>query len=109
DVVARGIRYAADNGAQVINLSIGRFGAPAPVVSDAIAYAVSRGAFVAVAAGNDFETGNRTERLAESAPLIDGMVAVGAIGRDLRRTYYSNTGSYVELMAPGGNSRIGGT
>jgi serine protease len=109
DVVARGIRYAADNGAQVLNMSIGRTGAPAPVIHEAIAYAVSRGAFVAVAAGNDFESGNQIERLAEFAPQIEGMVAVGAIGRDRRRAFYSNTGSYVELAAPGGNSRVGGT
>ena len=70
---------------------------------------MSRGAFVAVAAGNDFETGNRVERLAEFAPQIDGMVAVGAVGRDRQRAYYSNTGSYLELAAPGGNSRVGGT
>ena len=109
DVVARGIRYAVDNGAKVLNLSIGRLGPPAPVLQDAITYAVSRGAFVAVAAGNDFETGNRVERLAEFAPQIDGMVAVGAVGRDRQRAYYSNTGSYLELAAPGGNSRAGGT
>jgi serine protease len=109
DVVARGIRYAADNGAQVLNMSIGRTGPPAPVVHEAIAYAVSRGAFVAVAAGNEFERGNLVERLAEFAPQIEGMVAVGAIGRDRRRAFYSNTGSYVELAAPGGNSRVGGT
>ncbi len=109
DVVARGIRYAVDNGAKVLNLSIGRLGPPAPVMQDAIAYAVSRGAFVAVAAGNDFETGNRVERLAEFAPQIDGMVAVAAVGRDRQRAYYSNTGPYVELAAPGGNTRVGGT
>ncbi|MSO82616.1 MAG: hypothetical protein EXQ53_04900 [Acidobacteria bacterium] len=108
DVVARGIRYAVDNGARVLNLSIGRTGAPAPVVQAAIANAVSRGAFVAVAAGNAFESGNQVERLAEFAPQIEGMVAVGAIGRDRRRAFYSNTGSYVEIMAPGGDSRAGG-
>ena len=37
------------------------------------------------------------------------MVAVGAIGRDRQRAFYSNTGSYVELAAPGGNQRVGGT
>lgn len=109
DVVARGIRYAVDNGAKVINLSIGRLGPPAPALQEAIAYAVSRGAFVAVAAGNDFETGNRVERLAEFATQIDGMVAVGAVGRDRRRAFYSNTGAYLELVAPGGNTRMGGT
>jgi len=41
-----------DNGAHVLNLSIGRNGPPAPAIREAIAYAVSRGAFVAVAAGN---------------------------------------------------------
>jgi serine protease len=108
DVVARGVRYAADNGAKVLNMSIGRSGPPAPVVQEAIAYAVRQGAFVSVAAGNEFEQGNPVERLAEFAPQIDGMVSVGAIGRDKNRAFYSSTGSYVELVAPGGNSRQGG-
>ena len=109
DVVARGVRYAVDNGANVLNMSIGRTGPPAPVVQEAVNYAVSRGAFVAVAAGNEFEEGNPIERMAEFAPQINGMVAVGAMGRNRLRAFYSNTGSYVELTAPGGSSRVGGT
>jgi len=109
DVVARGVRCAVDNGARVLNMSIGRQGPPAPVVQDAIAYAVRNGAFVAVAAGNDFQVGNGVERLAEFAPQIQGMVAVGSIGRDRQRAYYSNSGPYIEIVAPGGNQRIGGT
>jgi serine protease len=108
DVVARAVRYAVDNGAQVLNMSIGRTGAPAPAIQDAINYAVSRGAFVVVAAGNGFEEGNLIERYAEFAPAINGMVSVAAIGRDRRRAFYSNTGNYVELAAPGGNSLVGG-
>jgi serine protease len=108
DVVARGIRYAVDNGAKVLNMSIGRTGPPAPVVQEAVAYAVSRGAFVAVAGGNEFDDGNPVERLAEFAPQIEGMVAVGAIGRDRVRAFYSNTGPYIELAAPGGDASRGG-
>jgi len=108
DVVARGVRYAVDNGARVLNMSIGRQGPPAPVVQDAIAYAVRNGAFVAVAAGNDFQVGNGVERLAEFAPQIQGMVAVGSVGRDRLRAYYSNSGPYIEIVAPGGNQRSGG-
>ncbi len=52
DIVARGIRHAADNGAKVINLSFGREGAPAPAVREAARYAVQRGAFLVAAAGN---------------------------------------------------------
>ena len=48
EVVARGIRYAADNGAKVINMSIGRDGPPAPAVEDAIKYAVGKGVFIAI-------------------------------------------------------------
>lgn len=109
DVVARGVRYAADNGAKVINMSIGRTsGGPSTVVDNAIRYAVSRGTFVAVAAGNSGDTGNAPNRTAEAAAGIDGMVAVGSVGRALARAYYSTSNAYVELVAPGGDQRRDG-
>jgi serine protease len=107
DIVARGVRYAADNGAKVINMSIGRGGPPAPAVQSAIAYAVSHGAFVAVAGGNEFD-GSTPQRLADFAPQIEGMVAVGATGRDRLRASYSTVGSFIELVAPGGDFSRGG-
>jgi serine protease len=109
DVVARGIRYAVDNGAKVINMSIGRPGPAAPAIEEALTYAVSRGVFVSVAAGNDFLNGNPTERPADVAPRIEGVVAVGAIGRERVRARYSSTGQAVELAAPGGDTSRGGT
>ncbi|HEY6361366.1 MAG TPA: S8 family serine peptidase [Vicinamibacterales bacterium] len=109
DVVARGVRYAVDNGAKVLNMSIGRTGPPAPVMQEAIQYAVAQGAFVVAAAGNEFLDGNSTPRPADIAPLVDGMVAVAAIGRDRVRARYSSTGSFVELAAPGGDTSRGGT
>jgi serine protease len=108
DVVARGVRYAADNNAKVINLSIGREGPPAPVVRDAIEYAIGKGAFIAVAGGNEFLDGNPVPRFAEFGPQVNGMVTVGAIGPDRQRATYSNTGAYVELVAPGGDFDRGG-
>ena len=108
DVVARGLRYAADNGAKVINMSIGRDGPPAPVVQDAVVYAISRGAFVVVAGSNEFLDGNPTPRFAEIAPGINGMISVGAIGRDRQRAAYSGTGAFVEIAAPGGDFSRGG-
>jgi len=110
DVVARGIRYAADNGAQVINMSIGRTtGGAAPAVIEALKYAVAKGVFVAVAAGNTGGSGNAHNRLAELAPSLDGMVAVGSVGRSEQLAYYSTTGPAVELVAPGGDQRRDGT
>jgi serine protease len=107
DTVARGVRYAADNGAKVINMSLGRDGGPAPVVRAAIEYAVSHGAFVAVAGGNEGTAGT-PERFAEFAPQIEGMVAVSATGPDRRRATYSTVASYIELAAPGGDFTRGG-
>ena len=110
DVIAQAIRYAADNGAHVINMSIGReLGGPATAVEDAVRYAVSKGVFVAIAAGNDATTGNRPNRSAEFASRIDGCVAVAAVGRGLSHAFYSTTGSYVEIAAPGGDSRASGS
>lgn len=105
--IVEGIRYAADNGASVINLS---FGGPDPSTTerDAVAYAVGKGVFVAIAAGNAFEEGNTVEYPASYASAIDGAVAVGAVGRSLKRAFYSNTGPYIEVVAPGGDQRDGG-
>jgi serine protease len=116
DVVARGIRYAADNGANIINMSIGRTGPStcasnrnqdgcAPVVEDAIKYAVGKGVFVAIAAGNGFEDGNPTEVIAEIASRVPGAVSVAATDRAHSRAYYSSTGTWVKVAAPGGSSR----
>lgn len=100
--IAAGIRYAADNGAHVINLSLGSTGAM-PLVRDAIGYAVQRGAFVAIAAGNDGDDGNPVEYPAAYGADIDGAMTVGAVGRDLRRASYSGFKAYVEICAPGGD------
>jgi len=109
EIVALGIRYAADNGAKVLNMSIGRTGGgPAPAVEDAVRYAVGKGCFVAIAGGNEAEAGNPLEVLAEIASRVNGAVAVAATDRSVRRAYYSSSGSYLELAAPGGSFRVGG-
>lgn len=108
-VVARGIRYAADNGAKVINMSFGFSGGGSlPALEEALRYAVDKGVFVTVSAGNDFEDGNPEEGLAEIATRMAGVMSVGAVGRDLQRAYYSSSRSSVEIAAPGGNFRVGG-
>ena len=107
--VAAGIQYAADNGANVINLSLG---GPDPSIleENAIKYAVSKGVFVVIAAGNSYEdSANAVQYPARFAQDINGAIAVGAVGRSLKRSYYSSTGSYVEVVAPGGDDRDGGT
>jgi len=109
DVVARGVRYAADNGAKVINMSLGReSGGPAPAVDDAIRYAVGKGVFVAIASGNTRDTGNQPNVIGNIAPSLDGAVTVGAVGRSLETAFYSTTSAAVELSAPGGDTRQAG-
>jgi serine protease len=105
--VLEGIRFAADNGAKMINLSLGGE-TTSPAEREAITYAVGKGAFVAIAMGNEFEEGNPIEYPAFYAASIDGAMSVGAVGRSLRRAFYSNTGSHLEIAAPGGDSRDGG-
>jgi serine protease len=122
DTVARGIRYAADNGANVINMSLGRTGPPdtAQVVEDAIKYAVGKGVFISISAGNEFENGNPKEVVAEIASRVQGAVSVAAVDRNATvgdrkcagsttspacHAYYSSSGAWVELAAPGGSER----
>jgi serine protease len=105
--IADAVRYAADNGATVINLSLG--GADASnTLRDALVYATQHGAFVAIAMGNDYESGNPVSYPAAYASSIDGVMSVAAVGRSLHRAFYSNTGPYTEIAAPGGDERDGG-
>jgi subtilisin family serine protease len=79
--VADGIRYAATNGAHVINLSLGFPGAVAPAIRDAISRATALGAIVVAAAGNDREPSpSAPASLAEQS----GVISVGAINENLR-------------------------
>jgi serine protease len=113
DNVAQAIRYAADNGAKIINMSIGRDSPStcatnrnqpdcAPAIEDAMNYAVGKGVFIAVAAGNAFMEGNPTQIPAEIASRIHGAVSVAAVGLNKEHASYSSSGSWVELAAPGG-------
>ena len=100
-IVASGIRHAADNDAKIINLSLGG-SAPGPVVRDAIQYAVGKGAFVAMAAGNEAEDGNPLGYPAAYGTEISGAMTVGAVNRSLKHATYSSFHPYVEICAPGG-------
>jgi serine protease len=122
DDVARGIRYAADNGAKILNMSLGSSGPPdcatkpnqsdcSPVIEAAMRYAVGKGCFITVAGGNEFEDtvapygANPTSVIAEIASRIPGAVSVAAVDRAKAHAYYSSSGSYIELSAPGGSER----
>jgi serine protease len=80
----------------------------APVIEDAIKYAVGKGVFVAVAGGNEFETGNPTSVLGEIASRVQGAVSVAAVDQSKAHAYYSSTGNWIELAAPGGSFRASG-
>jgi serine protease len=105
--IANAITFAANSGAKVINISLGGAGA-SNLVRTAITTAVSRGAVVSIAMGNEFEDGNPTQFPAADAATIDGALSVAAVGRSLARAFYSSTGAHCEIAAPGGDSRQGG-
>ncbi len=97
--IVSGIAYAADNGARVINLSLGGKSSCLAVQQDAINYALGKGSSVIVAAGND-----QMDASYISPASCNGVVTVGATGSNDERAAYSNYGSVVDIAAPGGNS-----
>ncbi len=100
------IRYAADNGAKVINISLGG-GSDSPGTLDALKYAVGKGVFVAIANGNSFEDGNQASYPAVYAAQINGVMSVAATNRAEKRAYYSTTNRFTEIAAPGGDGHEG--
>lgn len=95
--VACGIIYAANNGAHIINLSLGS-DTDSPALRAAVAYAISNDVVVVAASGNDGTTG---------VPLypaaLPDVIAVGAISNNSGQTIagFSNRGDYVDVVAPG--------
>ncbi|MEJ5351654.1 MAG: S8 family serine peptidase [Melioribacteraceae bacterium] len=95
-----GIKYAADNGAKVINCSWGGYGY-SRYEQEIIDYAISKGALVVASAGNE----NKREPFYPAS--YNGVLSVGWLDSDgIHRAYYSNTsgsnyGNYVDVLAPG--------
>ena len=100
--IAKGIYYAASNGADVISLSLGGPN-PSQTLENAVAYAYNNGVTIVASAGNEYQEGNPTNY---PAAYDDYVIAVGATRYDETRSYYSNTGSYLDLAAPGGDTSV---
>ena len=96
--IANAIRYAADHGAQVINMSLGG-PLPSAVLGKAVAYAHDKGVTVVCAAGNE-----KRSRVGYPAGH-DGAVAVAAVDALGERSWYSNWGKDLDISAPGGDTR----
>jgi serine protease len=84
--------------AEVINLSLGGYGACDPATQSAIDLAVANGTAVVVAAGND-----ASDVALFNPASCNNVVAVAATNNAGGRTGYSNFGDAVDLAAPGGN------
>ncbi|MFB6817940.1 type VII secretion-associated serine protease mycosin [Streptomyces sp. NPDC056347] len=98
--LADGIRWAADNGADVINLSLGddsRSAHPEPGEDAAIQYALRRGAVVVASAGNGGEKGDHISYPA----AYPGVIAVAAVDRYGTHAAFSTRRWYAAVSAPG--------
>lgn len=91
-----GITWAADQGAAVINMSLGT-GEPSEALARAVDHAHSRGALVVAAVGNDPDAGP------QYPAALPGVVGVGASTRDGSVATYSTRNDSVDLVAPGGD------
>ncbi|MFF1350574.1 S8 family serine peptidase [Streptomyces sp. NPDC058322] len=90
------IRYAVERGAKVINVSLG-VQAGSQALTDAVKYALDNGSLVFAAAGNSGDGAN----LLEYPVGTPGVVGVGAIGHDAKKTDESQYGPQIDFTAPG--------
>ncbi len=107
---AKAIRWAADNGARVINMSLGGLRDPADpsrdtysrLEADAVAYAVGKGAVVVAAVGNADQAPARPWRYASWPAALPHVVGVSALARSGASPTFSNRDPlYNDIAAPG--------
>ncbi|MFC6081438.1 S8 family serine peptidase [Sphaerisporangium aureirubrum] len=98
NVVARGIRYAVDKGADVINMSISK-DRPTRQERAAIRYAISKGVVLVAAAGND--GAGKADGPYSYPASLPGVISVAAADRALHKASFSNRNSLVLVAAPG--------
>jgi subtilisin family serine protease/putative cell wall-binding protein len=94
--VAEGIIYAVDNGAQVINMSLGSY-APSQIIEEAVNYAIASNVTVVAAAGNSASSEK------EYPASYKGVISVGATDANKELASFSSFGASVDVVAPGEN------
>lgn len=98
--VADGIYYATDNGAKVISMSLGG-SSHSTVLENAVAYAYNNGVIVIAACGN-----SNVSSCDYPAAYNSYVIAVGATQYNEIKAPYSNYGSSLDIVAPGGNTGV---
>ena len=92
--IAKGIVYAVEKGAKIINLSLGTT-SETTLLDSAIEYALGKGVLIVAASGNEGKEG-------ENYPsTVDGVLCVGAVDGEKWKAAFSNYGPKVDLVAPG--------
>lgn len=93
--VAQGIIRAADANVAIINLSLGSTSRSA-LGELAVNYAKSKGIIIVASAGNN------ASNLPSYPAAYEGVISVGSIDQNGKRSWFSNYGSHVDIYAPGG-------
>ncbi len=93
--IAESIKFAADNGADVINMSLGG-GGESSLMKEAINYAYSKGVVVIAAAGNE------NQNSASYPARYNHVLGVAAFDAKGEKAEFSNFGAGVDIAAPGG-------
>jgi len=96
DEIAKAIKYAADKGAKVINMSFGG-SKNGNTMKEACDYAYNKGVFLVAACGND-----GTQEIFYPAGY-NNVMAVSATNQSDQKAYFSNYGDWVDIAAPGVN------
>lgn len=97
--VASAIFWAADNGADIINLSLGSDSGIIEPIEEALKYAYTRNIVIIAASGNS--STEEDLRALDYPASSRYTIAVGAVNREKTREFYSNGGRGLDIVAPG--------